>query len=135
VWDAKTGKEVFKLQWTLNRTGSRVGMIVPPRTHYFVGVWDLTQARRLARIRIQGTSFYNVLAFTPDGKRLVTGSGDERLQFWDPATGDPVGEIEVPRVVRRVTFTPDGKLMAVTFFDPTILVYVVEKAMKPAKEP
>ena len=157
VYSVATGKERMKLDAdeqqvtnvALSADGKRLatagagppdpppglGMIVQPRTHYFVGVWDLTQAKRLARIRVQGTSFYNVLAFTPDGKRLVTGSGDERLQFWDAATGDPVGQIEVPRVVRRVAFTPDGKTLAVTFPDPTILVYDVEKALKPVKEP
>ena len=31
-------------------------------------------------------------AFSPDGKRIVTASGDKTARVWDAATGKPIGE-------------------------------------------
>ena len=154
VYSAITGKERFKLEAderqvetvVLSADGKRlatagVGPAPPPNpaagmmdrpTHYQVSVWDMTEAKRVTRFRVPGSSFFGVLAFTPDGKRVVTGSADEALRFWDATTGTLVGLIELPRVARKIAFTPDGKRLAVAFSDPTILVYDVETAVKPA---
>ena len=31
-------------------------------------------------------------AFSPDGKRIVTASGDKTARVWDAATGKPIGQ-------------------------------------------
>jgi WD40 repeat protein/serine/threonine protein kinase/tetratricopeptide (TPR) repeat protein len=50
------------------------------------------------------------LAFHPDGKVLLTGSGDGSASFWDAATAKPLGEpLPHPAAVRAVAFGPDGK--------------------------
>lgn len=59
------------------------------------------------------TSGVNGLAFSPDGRTLVAGAGDDLVQIWDVASG------ELQRTLRqpasgwlRVTFSADGKLLA-----------------------
>ncbi|MBO0699465.1 MAG: sigma-70 family RNA polymerase sigma factor [Zavarzinella sp.] len=76
-----------------------------------------------------------VLAFTPDGRRVVTASvADAELRFWDAKTGEPAGTLGLPYHPQTVAFSPDGKLLAIGFLDTTALVYDVEKALKPAKQ-
>jgi WD40 repeat protein len=60
----------------------------------------------------------STLAFSPDGKQLLTGTGDSPLKgearLWDLATGKPLG----PPLVRdgyvsRVAFRPDGRSLLI----------------------
>jgi WD40 repeat protein len=50
-----------------------------------VHVWDTATGRPLARL--QGhTGFVDALAFTKDGRRLISASGDQTIRLWDTAT-------------------------------------------------
>jgi WD40 repeat protein len=57
------------------------------------------------------TSSVRSVAFSPDGKQIVSGSGDRTVRLWDTATGQQV----LPALeghtnsVRSVAFSPDGK--------------------------
>ena len=51
-------------------------------------VWDVAALKRLDRVsgRIFGEDV-NSVAFSPDGKRLATGSNDEAVRIWDFDSG------------------------------------------------
>jgi WD40 repeat protein len=60
------------------------------------------------------------VAFSPDGKTVLTGSADQTVRFWDVATGRPVG----PRLTHRgtvtaVAFSRDGKTVLTGSLDKT----------------
>ena len=50
------------------------------------------------------------VAFSPDGKRIVSGSGDRTVKVWDATTGQETLTLKGhTRTVRSVAFSPDGK--------------------------
>jgi RNA polymerase sigma factor (sigma-70 family) len=53
------------------------------------------------------------VAFTPDGRSLVTGDTDHRLRVWAVATGKLVRDFgEGPTTLEDLAVSPDGKLVA-----------------------
>jgi|GEM_PF-319197 len=56
------------------------------------------------------------VAFTPDGKYVVSGSGDHTLKVWDSATGKEIKSYGGPaghqNLVMSVSISPDGSLIA-----------------------
>ena len=53
------------------------------------------------------------LAFSLDGKQLVTGSRDSKVQFWDLKAGKLQRTVSLPgRGVDSLAFSPDGRWVA-----------------------
>src|SRR5262249_54163523 len=67
----------------------------------------------------------NALAYTPDGRRLVSASGsDDEARLWDVRSGKEVrsfsGTTEKAVSVNNLCFSPDGKKLALTTFDSSM---------------
>jgi dipeptidyl aminopeptidase/acylaminoacyl peptidase len=62
----------------------------------------------------------NSAQFSPDGKRVVTASGDRAARLWDAATGKPIGKpMEHESNVFSAQFSPDGKWVVTASADKT----------------
>jgi WD40 repeat protein/tRNA A-37 threonylcarbamoyl transferase component Bud32 len=62
----------------------------------------------------------NAVAYSPDGKTVLTGSTDNTARIWDAATGKPVTPALVhDGFVKAVAFAPDGKAVLTGSVDKT----------------
>jgi WD40 repeat protein len=77
-----------------------------------VQLWDVEEGHRRKVIRGHADAVH-CLAFSPDGARLASGSGDRTVKLWDHASGRQVRSLKQKVVPGHVAFRPDGKVLAV----------------------
>jgi WD40 repeat protein/serine/threonine protein kinase len=72
-------------------------------------LWDAATGKPIgAPMAHRGPVF--TVAFSPDGRTCLTGSGDKTARLWDVATGKPIGAPMAHRgEVTAAAFSPDGK--------------------------
>jgi WD40 repeat protein len=86
-----------------------------------ITIWETARWAQLAQIPAHD-KVVDALAFSPDGKRLASGSDDGRVKFWDVTTPGPtlsniiyapaVDRMPPPGPINAVAFSPDGKTLA-----------------------
>jgi WD40 repeat protein/serine/threonine protein kinase len=88
-----------------------------------VRVYDLTTGE--LRHPLQGHIDRVVsVAYSPDGRRLVSTSLDRTVKLWDAATGQEVLTLRGHKdVTSRALFSPDGRRLASVSVDGTLMVW------------
>ena len=73
------------------------------------------------------TAGHTALAFSSDGKKLLSGSDDTTINLWDLETGQVLKTFEGhTAVIRGVAFSPDGRRIASASWDRTVKLWDVE---------
>lgn len=76
-------------------------------------LYDLARGEEVGRLPGHPTGGIRRLAFTPDGKRIVSGGFDGYLRVWDIASSKEVRAIKVEGgTVYSLALSPDGRLAA-----------------------
>jgi hypothetical protein len=115
-FDAKTGRVHFRTPRQENTlTGldfSPDGKLLATGTVAFLRIWEVPSGKLLHTVQGHRDLIIR-LAFSPDGKTLVTVSWDHMIRAWDPASGQQRYEMpRQPSPMEAVTFSPDGRLLA-----------------------
>jgi WD40 repeat protein/serine/threonine protein kinase len=81
---------------------------------WYVGeirIWDASTGQELLKLRGHPCSITS-LAFSPDGATLASASADRTVKIWNTATGQELFSLETGVQVNGLTFSPDGKRLA-----------------------
>jgi WD40 repeat protein/tRNA A-37 threonylcarbamoyl transferase component Bud32 len=120
LWDAETGQEKLTLKGT---TGPLVWSADGKRIIGPLKVWDAETGREQLTL-LGHTSLVAGVGFSPDGKRIVSGSADRTAKLWDAATGRELLTLQGHAdVVWGVCFSPDGKRILTGSHDRTVKLW------------
>jgi hypothetical protein len=95
----------------------RMGALLNEMRPEYHSVWETCHVRNLwlrhafpIRSIISHTSWVVRVAFSPDGKRVLTGSEDKTARVWDAETGQQMALLKGhTTIVWHVAYSPDGK--------------------------
>ncbi len=127
VWDTRSGEEraMFKgdalyLDAVFSRDGTRIAAVGCAQfqdidcTSGAARVWDAANGKELATLRGHTARVWTA-NFSPDGKRIVTGSNDGTARVWETATGKELAVLGKPqRAAISAQFSPDGRRILTT---------------------
>ena len=114
---------MYASPWILDVTFSRDGNRLATATSYqhydlfshardkgAVRIWNTANGQQLQEIGRYVAA--TMVAFSPDGHRLATGSADNSARIWNADTGQQIQALRHDGAVTAVAFSPDGYLLA-----------------------
>lgn len=139
MWNATTGKSVRSFETPKPVTHLAVSpdsKTLAASADGYIYLWNAEKGSEPSVIDAHGTNKIRSIQFSPDGKRLVTGSADNTAKVWDASTlqltrsfdGSAQGEDDNYDVAATV-FSPNGKTLAVGCNDGTVYFYEVESGL------
>jgi WD40 repeat protein/tetratricopeptide (TPR) repeat protein/predicted Ser/Thr protein kinase len=92
-------------------------------TEPFARFWETASGRPIGP-PLQHQDGITSVAFSPDGKTVLTGSNDKTARQWELATGKPIGQpLQHQGTVTSVAFSPDGKTVLTGSNDKTARIW------------
>jgi WD40 repeat protein len=129
VWDTETGKELLCLPLPNRAEGEALGpdgdLVAVTMFDKTVRLYAVPTGKELLVLRGH-THAPCAVAFSPDGKRIVTGGGEDKtVKLWDVKTGEEILTFSnVSNTVTGVAFSPDGnKIVAISNVDDVVKVW------------
>jgi WD40 repeat protein len=104
---------------TFSRNDRRLAVVLddPANDKSYLGVLDTATMKQVSRL--EHRRGLETVAFSPDGKRVVTGGLDKTALVVDAATGEVLLQIDLPGPIRAVRFSEDASRLEMAHVDST----------------
>ena len=76
------------------------------------------------------STFVQSVAFSPDGRQIVSGSNDQTIKLWDTESGAELATFKVHCHVTSVAFSPGGKQIASGGSDSTVKLWDAQSGVE-----
>jgi len=132
LWEALTGKEVVHVNIdSSNGVFSPNGEYVISTEGNSIHVWKAINGKEISNMTHE--DIVSTVAFSPDGKYVVSGSFDDTVRVWEALTGKEVIRMTHDELVREVAFSPDGKYVVSGSDDNTARVWNASTGIEVAR--
>jgi WD40 repeat protein/transcriptional regulator with XRE-family HTH domain len=130
LWDVTTGEQLNILRNVGDEINaidlSASGCLAIGGSEQHVTLVDINTGKHLQVLRGHTGSRILAVAFSPDGRTVLTGSTDNTMKLWDVSTGNCLQTfLGHTDGVRSVAYSPDGKTIASGSIDRTIKLWQI----------
>ncbi|KAI0340395.1 WD40 repeat-like protein [Trametopsis cervina] len=101
------------------------GQLIASAQGHGVQLLDAATSDRVGQPLLGHSGNVHAIAFSPDGKTIVSGSDDFSIRLWSTATGQPIGQhlLGYAGVVLSIAFSPDGTKIVSGSHDSRVILW------------
>jgi WD40 repeat protein len=132
IWDAASGVQLFQLKGhagdinclAVSADGQRIVSAGNDRT---AKLWVAGASQEPLSLRAQPSEFGGLsLAFSPNGRQLLTGGSENKVVVWDTTSGKVLHALLGHTSEAGGTFSPDGQRILTSSLDSTVRIWEAE---------
>jgi WD40 repeat protein len=134
VWDVESGKTFLAIEtglievWAVIYSPDTTMIATGGYGEEYLKIWDAKTGKLVANLKGH-THYVNCLAWTADGKMLISGSSDDTIRTWNTTTWQQIAVVMGHTDgVWGIAISPNGRILASASLDETARLWNLENS-------